>query len=99
MNARLAIALIAAAAIGSLSAVNSAQAQVPGQKATPSANQTIYSPAVQPNPPAPPSTPAPLFDLGNLPVGVWAPVEPPYDVHANRNNASNPLWYDASSTW
>jgi hypothetical protein len=34
----------------------------------------------------------PLFTIGNLPVQVWAPVEPAYDLHANRNLAANPTW-------
>lgn len=67
------------------------------RQATPTANETIVSPTMHPNPlPAP--EPKPLFKLGNMPVGVWAPVEPPYDSTANRNNAANPLWYAATST-
>ena len=34
----------------------------------------------------------PLLSIGNLPVGIWAPVPPPYDVTANRSGAANPLW-------
>jgi hypothetical protein len=33
----------------------------------------------------------PLFVFGNLAVGIWARVPPPYDVTANRNAAANPL--------
>ena len=34
----------------------------------------------------------PLFRIGGLPVGVDAPVEPPYNAAANRNLAADPLW-------
>jgi hypothetical protein len=33
----------------------------------------------------------PLFVIGDLAVGIWARVPPPYDVAANRNAAANPL--------
>jgi hypothetical protein len=35
--------------------------------------------------------PTPLFAIGNLPVGIWSRVPPPYDVSANKNAAANPL--------
>jgi hypothetical protein len=36
-------------------------------------------------------SPTPLFAIGDLAVGIWAHVPPPYDVTANRNAAANPL--------
>ena len=36
-------------------------------------------------------SPTSLFVIGNLAVGIWARVPPPYDVAANRNAAANPL--------
>jgi len=36
-------------------------------------------------------SPTPLFVVGDLAVGIWARVPPPYDVTANRNAAANPL--------
>jgi hypothetical protein len=36
-------------------------------------------------------SPTPLFVIGDLAVGIWARVPPPYDVTANRNTAANPL--------
>jgi hypothetical protein len=36
-------------------------------------------------------SPTPLFAIGDLAVGIWARVPPPYDVTANRNGAVNPL--------
>ncbi|HEY7578796.1 MAG TPA: hypothetical protein VH855_14475 [Acetobacteraceae bacterium] len=38
-----------------------------------------------------PSQPRPLFSIFGLPVGIWAPVPPPYNVAANRNLASRPI--------
>ena len=63
---------------------------------TPEPTQTLIAPYVLPGP----TTPAPdrpyLFKLGSLPARPWAPVPPPYDSHANRNNNSNPLWWETS---
>jgi hypothetical protein len=39
-----------------------------------------------------PTQARPLFTIGGLPIGIWAPVPPPYDAAANRNAAANPLW-------
>jgi hypothetical protein len=36
-------------------------------------------------------SPTPLFVIGDLSVGIWARVPPPYDATANRNMAANPL--------
>ena len=36
-------------------------------------------------------SPTPLFVIGDLAVGIWARVPPPYDVTANRHAAANPL--------
>jgi hypothetical protein len=33
----------------------------------------------------------PLVTIGNLAIGIWSPVPPPYDVAANRNLAANPI--------
>ena len=38
-----------------------------------------------------PSVPTPLFRIFGVPVGIWAPVPPPYNVAANRNLASRPI--------
>ena len=37
-------------------------------------------------------SPPVLFWIGNLPVRLWAPVQPSYDPMANRNGAANPSW-------
>jgi hypothetical protein len=37
----------------------------------------------------------PLFMIGGVPVYLWAPLEPPYDAHAN---ATDPLWETGMAT-
>ncbi len=54
--------------------------------------QTTQGEAVTPAAPNPAPQPQTLFTIGNVGVGVWAPVEPVYDSSANRNQAANPLW-------
>jgi hypothetical protein len=38
-----------------------------------------------------PSQPRPLFTIFGVPIGIWAPVPPPYNVAANRNLAARPI--------
>ena len=84
-----AIGTVSAAAIVFVAAASTA---VPTQ-AQPAIDQTqttqapFYDPTTQ-APPAPES----LFNIGRVPIDVWAPVEPPYDAHMDRNLASDPLW-------
>ncbi len=41
----------------------------------------------------------PLFIIGkDVGVHLWAPVQPHYDTHANRNFAADPLWEAQSGT-
>jgi len=40
----------------------------------------------------------PLFMIGGVPVYLWAPVEPPYNAHANLDPAADPLWLAGMST-
>jgi hypothetical protein len=58
----------------------------------PVASQTTTAVPDLNNPEASVSQPRPLFKIGELPVGVWAPVEPPYDSRMNRDQAGNPVW-------
>ena len=66
-----------------------AAAQAEPQAYAPAAN-TFGGNAVRIAPTLP-RQPTPLVTFGNLAVGVWAPVPPPYDVTANRTLAGNPL--------
>jgi len=49
-------------------------------------------------------TPAPLpgqrtiAKVGDVSVGIWAPVQAPYNVNNNRNLAANPIWNDNMAT-
>jgi hypothetical protein len=61
------------------------------------AGAVVAPPLVEQAVPSGNAVPRPLFSLGNLPVGVWAPVAPPYDATANRNGAANPFW--AVAAW
>jgi hypothetical protein len=36
--------------------------------------------------------PRKLFTIGGLGVGLWAPVEAPYNAKMDRNLAADPLW-------
>jgi len=56
----------------------------------PSVTQSMIAP-VAPAVPGLPS-PTPLFTIGKLAVGVWAPVEPVYDAGNNRNLAADSVW-------
>lgn len=74
------VALLAAAA---------AHAQTLG----PATSGTVEAPQVQTPAPNIARQPPPLFHLGQLPVGVWAPVEPNYDQFHNLSPAEYPpVW-------
>jgi hypothetical protein len=81
-----------------LVAATTASAQVKKPTADPpprpvqAESQTVTAQSVPTNPDATVSQPRPLFNIGNLPVDVWAPVEPPYDANMNRNQAANPVF-------
>ncbi len=66
----------------------SAQTQPPAVGGT---EQTAPMLPSETAPPVSQSPPA-LFSIGDLPVRLWAPVEPSYDPAANRAAAANPSW-------
>jgi hypothetical protein len=77
-----------------------AQTQTPAavaQTQTPNLNGTVRAPNqpyVFPGQIVPPQATQPppaVASIGDLPVRVWAPVPPPYDVSADRNGAANPI--------
>jgi hypothetical protein len=59
-------------------------------------SQTVTARPPLPNPDATVTEPRPLFKIGKVPVEVWAPLEPPYSVHMNRNEAANPIWEEGA---
>ena len=87
-----------AAAVLALVVTTAASAQVKQPAADPpprpvaSESQTVTAQPVPTNPDATVTQPRPLFNIGKVPVVVWAPVEPPYDANMNRTQAANPVW-------
>jgi hypothetical protein len=80
-------AILVALAVAAASAA-SAQTRAPavsGTQRTEPMLPTEIAPPVSRSPPV-------LFWIGNLPVRLWAPVEPSYDPAANRTAADNPSW-------
>lgn len=72
-----------------------AQTQVPAQRQVPETGGVVRRPEVPPPLVGPTVKPPPaVFSIGGMPVRVWTPVPPPYDVTADRNGAANPLWDD-----
>ena len=65
-------------------------------KPAPNAGQTYTGQSVtaeiQGNTPA--TQPRPLATIGNVNVGIWAPVPLPYNAGNNRNLAANAIWGD-----
>ena len=68
--------------------MTTAYAQSPAT--TPAAGEaTLGGAAVAVRPPV--AGPTPLVTTGNLAVGIWTRVQPPYNAEANRSAAANPL--------
>jgi len=87
------VALLAATATG---AQAQAQAQAPHLGGT--VNQGPYVLPGEGVGPVTGQLPRILFTNGGLPVGVWAPVPPPYDARADRTGAADPL-QNSMSEW
>jgi hypothetical protein len=86
------IFVMALGATAVLSSTALAQPLVAPQRGN-EASQTLVAPYTQPAPVIQPFRRF-LFTIGNVPVTVWAPVQPPYNSRANRTGAANPLWWD-----
>jgi hypothetical protein len=88
------LALAASAVM--VAGAGSAQVQKPAAdsppRPVPAESQTVTAQPVPTNPDASVTQPRALFNIGNVPVDVWAPVEPPYDANMNRNQAANPVF-------
>ncbi len=65
--------------------MTTAYAQSP--RPTPAAGEATLGLTVRP----PAIGPTPLVTMGNLAVGIWTRVQPPYNAEANRSAAANPL--------
>jgi hypothetical protein len=60
--------------------------------APPQISGTVQSPVILPGPIAPEITQQPLWTIGGLPVAIWAPVPPPYNMQVNRSAAADPFY-------
>jgi hypothetical protein len=92
MFSTLALAAFALVVATAASAQVKKPAADPPPRPVPAESQTVTAQPVPTNPDATVNQPRPLFNIGNLPVDVWAPVEPPYDANMNRSQAANPVW-------
>ena len=92
MSARLARTVSALMLATAASAQVKKPAADPPPKSVSAASQTVMARPVLTNPDASVTRPPALFKIGNVPLGLWAPVEPPYDAHMNRTQAANPVW-------
>lgn len=65
------------------------------QTRSPAVSGTERTAPMLPNEVAPPLNRSPpvLFWIGDLPVRLWAPVEPSYDASTNRTPAESPWWF------
>jgi hypothetical protein len=94
MNKIIATAM-AAIVSTAMSAAVLAQRVTPTPAAlTPAASQTqtLQAPYAPTNPDRSVAQSRPLFSIGQLPVVVWAPVQPPYNSKLSGTQAANALW-------
>ena len=74
-----------------------APAHGPQTAPAPGAGQTMTAPYMRAPEPPPVKPRKPLFTIFNMPVIVWAPVQPPYSSGANLDPAANPTWLDGQN--
>lgn len=60
--------------------------------AAPSAGQAMTAPDTKALAPLPNRQPRPVFTIFNMPVVVWAPIQPHYSSRSNLDAAANPTW-------
>jgi hypothetical protein len=65
---------------------------IPPPPQAPAASQTTQAPYTPAYPDQGPGGSTPLFNIGKLPVVVWAPVEPSYNSKGNGTMAANWPW-------
>ncbi len=91
------IGTVMGAAVLLAATIVSAQAQRVTPVAAPNppaagTTQTLQAPYTATNPDQSAAGSRPLFHIGQLPVVVWAPVQPPYNAKANGTVAANWPW-------
>ncbi len=92
MFAGIAVVFALLAATSAFSQTQRAVAPNPPPQA-PGATQTTQAPYTGTNPDRSAAESLPLFHIGQVPVVVWTPVEPPYNSKSNGTQAANPIWY------
>lgn len=80
-----------------LAMTGSALAQRVTPPPAPAASQTTQAPYAPVNPNLGIEQARPLFYIGQLPVVVWAPVQPPYSSKLNRSQATNALSWNVDA--
>jgi hypothetical protein len=86
----VATTLLAATTVPGLAQRSTAIPPPPPQ--APAASQTTQAPYAPTYPDQGPAGSTPLFNIGKVPVVVWAPVEPPYNSKSNGTVAANWPW-------
>ena len=61
------------------------------------AGQTMTAPDTKALAPLPNRQPRRVFTIFNMPVVVWAPIQPHYDTRSKLHPSSNPSWLDADN--
>jgi hypothetical protein len=90
---RIIASVVVAYVLMGMNAGASAQRVTPAPlPSTPAASQTLQAPYAPRNPDRSAAQSSPLFRIGQVPVVLWAPVQPPYNSKVNRSQAANPLW-------
>ncbi len=91
--------ILVAAVFACVSVVPARAQRQTGSAPAPGAAQTIagQSTTSATETPAPPPGPRTIAKVGNVNVGIWAPVQAPYNVNNNRNLAANPIWAEGGS--
>ncbi len=74
-------------------------APAPGSRTTaaPGGGQTMTAPDTKALAPLPDRQPRPVFTIFNMPVVVWAPIQPPYDPRSKLEPSGNPSWLDGEN--
>lgn len=69
----------------------------PRTTAAPAAGQTLTAPDTKALGPLPNRQPRRVFTIFNMPVVIWAPIQPPYDPRSKLEPSSNPSWLDGEN--
>ncbi len=65
--------------------------------AAPGAGQAMTAPDTKALAPLPNRQPRPVFTIFNMPVVVWAPIQPHYSTRSKLEPSGNPSWLDGEN--